>query len=67
MATPFAAGSCALLMQWGIVNGNDPYLYGEKLKAYLIRGAKRLPFAKKYPNEQTGWGALCVKASLPDT
>ena len=24
----------------GIVNGNDPYLYGEKLKAYLIGGAK---------------------------
>ena len=25
----------ALLMQWRIVNGNDPYLYGEKVKAYL--------------------------------
>jgi subtilisin family serine protease len=65
MATPFVTGSCALLMQWGLVDKNDLYLYGEKLKAYLIRGAKRLPFAKKYPNEQTGWGALCVGASLP--
>lgn len=27
MATPFVTGSCALLMQWGIVQGNDPYLY----------------------------------------
>jgi subtilisin family serine protease len=27
MATPFVTGSAALLMQWGIVNGNDPYLY----------------------------------------
>lgn len=27
MATPFVAGSAALLMQWGIVEGNDPYLY----------------------------------------
>ncbi len=27
MATPFVAGSAALLMQWGIVDGNDPYLY----------------------------------------
>ena len=34
-ATPFVTGSAALLMEWGIVNGNDPYLYGEKVKAYL--------------------------------
>ncbi|MFR4578604.1 MAG: S8 family serine peptidase [Clostridium fessum] len=37
-AAPFVTGSAALMMQWGIVNGNDPYLYGEKLKAYFIRG-----------------------------
>lgn len=65
MATPFVSGSCALLMQWGIVEKRDPFLYGEKLKAYLIRGAKRLPFAQNYPNPQTGWGALCLKNSLP--
>lgn len=29
MATPFVSGSAALLMQWGIVNGNDAYLYGD--------------------------------------
>lgn len=28
MATPFVTGSVALLMQWGIVQGNDPFLYG---------------------------------------
>ena len=28
-ATPFVTGSAALLMEWGIVKGNDPYLYGE--------------------------------------
>lgn len=27
MAAPFVTGSAALLMQWGIVEGNDPYLY----------------------------------------
>lgn len=27
MATPFVSGGAALLMEWGIVNGNDPYLY----------------------------------------
>ena len=26
-ATPIVSGSCALLMEWGIVRGNDPYLY----------------------------------------
>ena len=28
MAAPFVTGSAALLMQWGIVQNNDPYLYG---------------------------------------
>lgn len=65
MATPFVTGSAALLMQWGIVEGNDPYLYGEKVKAYLIRGARHLPILKEYPNPQIGWGALCLRDSLP--
>ena len=41
-AAPFVTGSAALLMEWGIVRGNDPYLYGEKVKAYLRKGAKQL-------------------------
>ena len=65
MATPFVAGSAALLMQWGIVEGNDPYLYGEKVKAYLIRGARHLPILPEYPNPQLGWGVLCLRDSLP--
>lgn len=27
-ATPIVTGTAALLMEWGIVRGNDPYLYG---------------------------------------
>lgn len=65
MATPFVTGTAALLMQWGIVQGRDPYLYGEKLKAYLIRGARHLPGFTQYPNPQVGFGALCAKNSLP--
>lgn len=64
-ATPFVTGSAALLMEWGIVRGNDPFLYGEKLKAYLISGAKKLPGTTDTPNALTGWGALCVQSSLP--
>lgn len=61
MASPFVAGAAALLMQYGIVQGNDPFLYGEKLKAYLWKSARALPAFSEYPNEKIGWGALCVK------
>lgn len=64
-ATPFAAGAAALLMQWGIVMGNDPYLYGEKVKAYLRKGAKPLRGVAEYPDPKVGYGALCVEGSLP--
>ena len=65
MAAPFVAGSAALLMEWGIVKGNDVFLYGEKVKAYLIRGARQLPIMPEYPNPQIGWGALCLRDSIP--
>ena len=64
-ATPFVTGSTALLMEWGVVKGNDPYLYGEKVKAYLRRGARQLPGFERWPNNQMGYGALCVRDSLP--
>lgn len=65
MAAPFVAGGAALLMEWGIVDGNDNYLYGEKIKAYLTRGARKLPGFQVFPNPQVGWGALCVADSIP--
>lgn len=65
MAAPFVTGSCALLMEWGIVRGNDPYLYSEKVKAYLIRGTKKLPAFTEYPNPYIGWGTLCTADSIP--
>lgn len=64
-ATPFVSGAAALLMEWGIVRGNDPFLYGEKVKAYLRRGARPLPAFGRYPNEEIGYGVLCVRDSLP--
>ena len=64
-ATPFVTGAAALMMEWGIVKGNDLYLYGEKVKAYMIKGAKRLDGFDKWPNPQVGWGALCLKDSMP--
>lgn len=64
-ATPFVSGTAALLQQWGIVDANDPYLYGAKVKAYLIKGARHLPGFEVWPNRKLGWGALCVSESLP--
>lgn len=65
MATPFVTGSSALLMEYGIINGNDPYLYGEKVKAYLLRGARELPVLESYPNQILGYGVLCLRDSIP--
>ncbi len=59
MAAPFVTGGAALLLEWGIVKGNDPFLYGEKLREYLLKGAKRLP-GEMYPNPVNGWGRLCI-------
>lgn len=64
-ATPFVTGSAALMMEWGIIMGKDRYLYGEKVKAYLIKGARRLRGFDMWPNTQLGWGALCLEDSLP--
>lgn len=64
-AAPFVTGSAALLMQWGIVERRDEFLYGEKAKAYLIRGARHLPGYSVWPNREMGWGALCLRDSLP--
>lgn len=64
-ATPIVAGSAALLMEWGIVRGNDPFLYGEKVKAYLRAGARALRGENTYPNSRVGWGGLCVSSSFP--
>ncbi len=66
-ATSIVSGAAALLMEWGIVRGNDPFLYGEKIKAYLRKGARPLRGEMEYPNDRVGYGRLCVADSLPQT
>ncbi|MCD8379943.1 MAG: S8 family serine peptidase, partial [Lachnospiraceae bacterium] len=60
-ATPFAAGTAALMMEWGILRGHDYFLYGEKLKAELIRAARPLPGIERYPSEKLGIARLSLK------
>ncbi|MBY6935131.1 peptidase S8 [Clostridium botulinum] len=66
MAAPQVAGICALIMQFGIVNGNDPYLFGQRLKYYLVRGANRARTDIEYPNPLWGYGTACAYDSLYD-
>ncbi len=63
-SAPFVAGACALLMEYGIVQGNDPYLYGEKMRAVLNGGAVPLSFQEQVPDEMSGYGRLCVYNSI---
>lgn len=60
MAAPHVSGIAALFMQWGIVKGNDRFLYGERLKNYLVRGARRNRLEISYPNQLWGYGAVCA-------
>ena len=66
-AAPFASGGAALLMEWGITEKNDLFLYGEKAKAFLRRGARELQGYDSWPNNQLGYGALCIRDSIPET
>lgn len=57
MATPHVTGVCSLLMQWGIVEKNDLFLYSQKTKALLIQYARRNP-NNTYPSNMSGYGLL---------
>ena len=64
MATPHVTGSVALMMQWGIVQNNSPFLYGESTRTYLLRGASRDVPGVVFPDPSWGYGKLCLKNSL---
>lgn len=62
-AAPFVTGSAALMMQWGIVQSNAPFLYGERIRAFLRLGARRNS-GISYPNPTFGYGTLCLSNSV---
>lgn len=51
------AGACALLLEWGIINGNDPNIYSQSIKYYLTGGTRKRS-GDVYPNPQWGFGIL---------
>ena len=56
-ATAIVAGACALLLQWGVIDGNDITMYSIKIRSYFIYGARR-DALYKYPNKELGYGNL---------
>ena len=56
-AAAHVAGAAAILLNWGILQGNDPYMNSSTIKTYLIRGADRNP-SLTYPNREFGYGTL---------
>ncbi|MFR3343752.1 MAG: S8 family serine peptidase [Anaerobutyricum sp.] len=61
MASPFVAGAAALLMQYGIVQGNDPFLYGEKLKHTSGKAQRACYRLSEYLLKKSAGELLCVK------
>lgn len=57
VAAAFAAGAAALLLEWGIVQGNRYSLNTEVIRQLLIRGTKPV-VDTVYPNPSWGWGVL---------
>jgi subtilisin family serine protease len=62
-AAPFVTGACALMMQWGIINKNDIFMYGQRLKAFLKLGTNKKSNIN-YPNDSWGYGSLCINSAL---
>lgn len=65
VAAPFVTGAAALMMEWGITNGNDRFLYGQRIKAFLCRNAKRRT-NEIYPNYVSGYGLLQFCSTMSD-
>jgi subtilisin family serine protease len=56
-AAAVVAGACLLILQWGVVYGNDTNMSTNKVRTYLIRGVTKRP-GDVYPNREWGYGQL---------
>lgn len=57
LSAAVGAGACVLLFQWGIVEGNYPYMYSQSIKTFLTRGVVKRG-KDVYPNPELGYGIL---------
>lgn len=58
-AAAHTTGIAALLFEWAIVRGNQPFLNTLDMKIFMIRGARR-NLELVYPNRDWGYGILDV-------
>jgi len=56
-------GATLLLLEWGIVLGNDPNIYGPSVISYFTRGTTKRS-GDIYPNPQWGYGILNLQGSF---
>jgi subtilisin family serine protease len=59
VAAAYTTGVAAMLFEWGIINGNYPYMNTQDMKVFMLRGARRRPDTT-YPNKDWGYGILDV-------
>ena len=50
-------GAAALLFEWAVIRGNQPYFTGSSVKNYITRGAEREE-RMQYPNRDWGFGRM---------
>lgn len=59
VSAAIVAGVCAMLFEWGIVEGNNPNMFSQTIKAYIARGVTERS-GDIYPNPEWGYGILNV-------
>lgn len=62
-AAAVTTGAVAQIMQWALVEQNNPTLLNAGIKNMLIRGAQR-NYERSYPNREWGYGTLDVYHSF---
>lgn len=63
VATAITAGASALLLEWGVVQGNIPTLDGDLIRNLLISGCTR-DSNMIYPNIKWGYGKLNLEGTF---
>lgn len=63
VAASVAAGTVALFLEWGVVQGNSPNMGNTMVHNFLLQGATRSD-NREYPNREWGYGALDLEQTL---
>lgn len=58
-----AVGAAALMQQWSRDRGLSPYINGNQIRQYLIRGADR-ESSRRYPDRYYGFGTLNLRKTF---